>query len=136
MPRIEWAWALAWLVWVSAMGALAAEGDFVTLKAGRSTVVFDRRAAAPWSRWSTTPPVRNSSTAVRRRICSRSPGPDPAIPPGKLQRLAGHDAERVEWNVTESGVTAVFHRLGGQDITVTCTASAAVGRATSGGHCA
>ena len=47
---------------------------------------------------------------------------------GTLQRLAGHNAEQIEWVAGDCNLTAVFKRLGGQDITVTCTASGAAGQ--------
>lgn len=47
---------------------------------------------------------------------------------GKRERLASHDAEQIEWESSADRLIAVFRRLGGQDITVTCTATSATGQ--------
>jgi len=45
---------------------------------------------------------------------------------GEREHLASHDAEQIEWESHADRLTAVFRQLGGQDVTVTCTAARAV----------
>jgi hypothetical protein len=120
--------ALAVLLCVSAMGAFGAEDGRVTLKTDRSTVIFDRaRNGAVVSLVDNATGTEFVNGSVAQDVFAIAWTP-PGDTSGKLQRLAGHDAEQVEWDVSDRSLTAVFKRLGGQDMTVTCTASVAAGR--------
>jgi hypothetical protein len=120
--------ALTLLLCVHAMGAFGAEVDRVTLETGRSTVVFDRArngAVVSLVDNATGTEFVNGSAAQDLFTIAWSRPNDTS---GKLERLAGHDTEQVEWDVRNGSLTAVFKRLGGQDVTVACTASTAAGR--------
>ena len=113
---------------VSAMGAFGAEDGRVTLKTNRSTVIFDRAchgAVVSLVDNATGTEFVNGSVAQDLFAIAWT---QPGDTSGKLQRLAGRDAEQVEWEVSDRSLTAVFKRLGGQDMTVTCTASVGSGR--------
>jgi hypothetical protein len=120
--------ALAALLCVSATGAFGAEDGRVTLKTDRSTVIFDQArngAVVSLIDNATGTEFVNGSVAQDLFAIAWTPPGDTS---GKLQRLAGRDAEQVEWEVSDGSLRAVFKRLAGQDMTVTCTASVAAGR--------
>jgi hypothetical protein len=111
-----------------AMGAFGAEADRFTLRTARSTIVFDRgRNSAVVSLVDNATGsefVNGRAAEDLFAIAWTRPGDTS----GKLERLAGHDAEQVDWEVSHRGLTAVFKRLGGRQITVTCKASTLPGR--------
>ena len=119
---------LALSLCVHAMGAFGADVDRITLKTNRSTVVFDRaRNGAVVSlvdNATGTEFVNGSAAQDLFAIAWTRPGDTS----GKLQWLAGHDAEQVAWDKSDGNLRAVFKQLGGQDMTVTCMASTAAGR--------
>ena len=120
--------ALALLLCGYATGASGAEIDRATLKTDRLTVDLDRTrngAVVSLTDNATGTQFVNGSVAQDLfEIAWTRPGDTS----GKLQRLAGHDAEQVEWVAGDTSLTAVFKRLGGQDMTVTCKASSAAGQ--------
>ncbi len=111
-----------------AWGALGAEVDHFTLQTASSTVVFDRaRNGAVVSLADNATGTEFVDGHVAQDLFAIG-WTRPGDTSGKLERLAGHDAEQVEWHVSDSGLIAVFQRLGGHDMTVTCTASTDPGR--------
>jgi hypothetical protein len=118
----------ALLLCVPAIGVFGAEVDRVTLKTARSTLAFDRaRAGAVVSLVDDGTGTEFVNGRVAQDLFTIAwSRPDDTS--GKLERLAGRDAERVAWDVSDRGVTAIFQRLGGHDLTVTCTASTLPGR--------
>jgi len=118
----------ALLLCVHAIGVFGAEVDRVTLKTARSTVAFDRaRGGAVVSLVDDATGTEFVNGRVAQDLFAIA-WTRPGDTAGKLERLAGHDAEQVEWDVSDRGLTAVFQRLGGHDVTVTCTASTLPGR--------
>ena len=116
---------MALLLCVHAMGVFGAEVDRVTLKTTRSTVVFDRaRKGAVVSLVDNATGTEFVNGHVAQDLFAIA-WTRPGDTSGKLERLAGHDAEQVEWDVSDRSLTAVFQRVGGHDMTVTCTASTA-----------
>lgn len=119
---------LALSLCLCARGVFGAAGDRVTLKTDRSTVVFDRArhgAVVSFVDNATGVEFVNGSVAQDLFAITWS---RPGDTSGQLQRLAGHEAEQVEWHVNDNNLTAVFKRLGGRDVTVTCTASTGAGQ--------
>ena len=106
-----------------ALGAPAAGEDLVSLKTSRSTLSFDRArrgAVVSFVDTATGAEFVNGKAAQDLFAIAWSRPDDTS---GKLERWTGRDAEQVEWAVNDAGATAVFKRLGGNDVTVTCTAS-------------
>ena len=102
----------AFFLCLCAMGASGAESDRFTLRTARSTFVFgrDRNGAV----------VSLVDNATGTEFVSGRAAEDlfalawtrPGDTSGRLERLAGHDAEQVRWDVSDRGLTAVFERLG------------------------
>jgi len=118
----------ALLLCVRALGAPGADGDPVTLKTARSTLTLDRARAGAVVSF-----VDNATGA--EFICGEAAHDlfviawsRPGDTSGQLERLTARDAERVEWDVRDREIGAVFHRVGGRDVTVACTASTRAGR--------
>jgi len=107
-----------------AVAALAAEPGPVSLKSSRTTIEFDRARAGAV--------VSLTDNSTHTEFINKDAAQDlfaiawtrPGDTSGKQERLTGHDAKNVHWEVTERSVTAVFERLGGHDLTVTCLVSA------------
>ena len=119
---------LALSLCVCARGAFGAADDRITLKTDRSTVVFDRaRHGAVISFVDNATGVEFVNGSVAQDLFAIT-WSRPGDTSGQLQRLTGHEAEQVELHVSDNNLTAVFKRLGGQDMTVTCTASTGAGR--------
>ena len=114
---------LALLLCLLSASLLAAENNTTILKNARSTLILDRaRNGAVVSfvdNVTKTEFVNKVATQDLFSIAWSRPG-DAS---GRLERLTSRDAERVEWDATDNRLIAVFHRLGGHDITVTCTIS-------------
>ena len=115
---------LATVVWmgIGAASVFGAQSDPVTLKSDRLAVVFDRaRQGAVISLTDNATGVEfiNGKAAEKLFAISWTRPGDKA---GELQWLSSSDAKQVEWNVSQGKVSAVFSRLGGKDVTVTCTA--------------
>ncbi len=114
---------IAALLCLQPLAGFAAEPDKVILKTSGSTVTFDRaQAGAVVSIVDSATGmefVRGAATQGLFAVAWSRPGDTS----GKLERFTARDAEEVHWSVTERELTAVFHRVGGQDMTVTCTAS-------------
>ncbi len=117
-------------LWLCACAATAwgADTNHLTLKTTHSTLIFDRaRHGAVVSlvdRATDTEFINEQAAQDLFAIAWTEPGDTS----GKFKRLSGRDAEQVEWKQSDGCLTAVFQRLGGHDITVTCTASAAADR--------
>ncbi|MHB8897334.1 MAG: DUF6259 domain-containing protein [Thermoguttaceae bacterium] len=108
--------------------AAIAEPDLVAVTTERCTAKLDRaRAGAVVSFVDKTTGTEFVGGAAAQGLFAVA-WSRPGDTSGKLQRFTAHDAAEVEWNATEQGVSAVFHRVGGQELTVTCTASAEEGR--------
>ena len=119
---------VALLLCVHAVGALGVEVNRLTLKTDRLTLAFDRaRKGAVVSLADNATGTEFVDGQVAQDLFAIA-WTRPGDTSGKLQRLASHDAEQVEWEVSDRGLTAVFKRLGGHDMTVTCTASTVPGR--------
>ena len=114
---------LALLLCVHAIGAFGADVDRVTLKTARSTVAFDRALQGAVVSLVDNATGMEFVNGRGARDLFAIAWSRPGDASGKLERLTGHDAEQVGWNVSDRGLTAVFKRVGGHDITVTCTAS-------------
>ena len=116
------------LLCVHAVGVFAAEADRVTLKTARSTIAFDRaRKGAVVSFIDTATGTEFVNGRAARDLFTIA-WSRPGDTSGKLERLTGHSAEEVEWDVNDRGLVAVFKRVGGHQMTVTCTASTLPGR--------
>ena len=117
------------LLCVYAGGVFGVESEHVTLKTSRSTVTLDRARAGAVVSFvdsATGTEFVNGSAAQDLFVLAWTRPDDRS---GKVERLTGHDAEQVEWDVSDRGLTAVFRRVGGHDTTVTCTASTEPDRA-------
>ncbi len=106
-----------------ALAALGGEAERIVLETPRSSVAFDRaRGGAVVSlvdRATGTEFVHGA--AAQGLFAIGWSRPDDTS--GTLEWLTGHDAEEVDWKVADGGLTAVVQRLGGHDVTVTCTIS-------------
>ena len=101
----------------------AAAGDTAVLKTANSTVTFDRArngAVASFVDNATETEFINDAVSYELFAIAWS---RPADSSGQLVRMTSCDAEQVDWNVADNRLVAVFQRLGGHDLTVTCTIS-------------
>ena len=119
---------IALLLCVHTIGGFGAEADRVTLKTDRSTVAFDRaRKGAVVSLVDNATGTEFVNGRVAQDLFTIA-WTRPGDTSGELERLSGHNAEQVEWDVNDRDLVAVFKRVGGHDMTVTCTASTVPGR--------
>ncbi len=118
--------------WLPCLVTTVDAADLVTLTSDRTTVVLDRqRQGAVVSIVDNTtdaefidPPAASELFAIG---WSR-----PGDTSGTLQRLTARDAAEIQWQVRDQSVTATYQRLGGNDVTVSCTVSV---EAATGEHC-
>ncbi|NOX55118.1 MAG: hypothetical protein GXP27_11920, partial [Planctomycetes bacterium] len=123
-----WKTIAALLVCAQSMGVLGADGDRVVLKTRCLTLALDRaRHGAVVSLVDNSTGIEfvNAKAAKELFVIAWS---RPGDASGKLRRLVSSDAKEVKWHLNNGRLTATFERVGGHDVTVTCTASTASGR--------